>query len=163
LDTDALILLLESNVQVASAQRYSGNLRVAERLASLGLQAAAALGEDHPADLSARNALGQAVAARGRNREAEGIYRQVLVRRQYALGNMHEDTLNTRQDLAEITEFQGRHTEADQMYRCLLENARHVLGDDAKMTLAARDHLAWLTALLGNHAESEASPGTERP
>jgi tetratricopeptide (TPR) repeat protein len=156
LDVDALAQLLEVTVLTASAQRHSGAPRTAERLAELGIFATATLDQDDPATLATRNALGQAVAAQGRNIEAERIYRQVLAGRQRVLGDTHEDTLKTRQDLAEITEFQGRTTEAEQLYRCLLDDALHVLGSDAKLTLTAREHLAWLTALLGNNAESEA-------
>ena len=146
--------LVAISVRTAKAERRSGNLATAEKLAELGVAKAALLGDSHVASLTARYALGQVVAAQGRNSEAEQIYRHVLILQQHVLGHNHPDTLNTRHHLASMINYQGRYHEAEEMYHQVLAGQQQVLGIDAEATLNTRHHLAWMTGLRGCYVEA---------
>jgi tetratricopeptide (TPR) repeat protein len=154
LDAATLERLLAISVRTAKAERRSGNLATAEKVASLSVAKAARLGDSHAAVLTARYALGQVVAAQGRNSQAEQIYRQVFTLQQRALGDDHADTLNTRHHLASMIYYQGRYGEAEEMYREVLAGQQQVLGIDAEATLNTRHHLAWMTGLRGSYNDA---------
>jgi tetratricopeptide (TPR) repeat protein len=154
-ESAALVTLLGISDRTARALLSAGNYALAEKLAISGAAAAALLGDDHPANLTARHILGRSLAAQGRNIEAEFIYRKVLTGQQRVLGGKHPDTLTNRGELAWVIEYQGRFDEAEQMYRQLLADSQQVLGDDAPLALNARRHLAVLTAIGGDYADAE--------
>ena len=155
LDDASLETLLAVTVRTTKAERRSGKLATAEKHASLATTAGGHLGDRNAAVLTARYALGQVVAAQGRNRAAEQLYRQVFTLQQGVLGGDHPDTLNTRHHLATMIYYQGRYDEAESMYRQVLADLRRVLGDEHPATLAARDNLARVTGLQGRHREAE--------
>ena len=155
LETATLVTLLRISDRTARTLLNAGNYALAEKLAISGAAAAALLGDDHLARLTARHILGRSLSAQGRNSEAELIYRQVLTGQQRVLGKDHPDTLTNRSELAWAIEYQGRFGEAEQMYRRLLSDSQQALGDDAPLALNARRHLAVLTAIRGDYADAE--------
>ena len=155
LDTATLAILLNISDRTASTLVGAGNFAMAEKLATAAAAAAARLGHDHPASLSARHTLGRSIAAQGRNGEAEQTYRQVLAGQRRVLGEEHPGTLTSRSHLAWAIEYQGRYGEAERMYRQLLADSRRILGDDAPLTLDARRHIAKLTRIRGDYVDAE--------
>lgn len=155
LETADLVTLLNISNRTARSLLNAGNYAMAEKLATAGAAAAALLGEEHPASLTARHTLGRSMAAQGRNSEAELMYRHVLTGQQRVLGEDHPDTLTNRSHLAWVIEYQGRFSQAEQMYRQLFTDSQQALGDDDPLTLNARRHLALMTGIGGDYADAE--------
>jgi tetratricopeptide (TPR) repeat protein len=155
LDPETLIVLLSVSTSAADALWRSGNHAAAERLARKSMNAAAALGEEHPASLAARQAFAAKIVGRGRYGEAEQLYRQVLDSQRRILGDDHPDTLKTWHRLVRVITERGRYSEAEQLCRKVLRERRRVLGDDHPDTLTARGTLAKLTGMQGRWDEDE--------
>jgi CRP-like cAMP-binding protein/tetratricopeptide (TPR) repeat protein len=133
----------------------SGRLAAAERLAQDSVAAAAFLGRDDPAAMTARASLAGTLLRRGRSGEAEAFYRELLADRSRILGDDHPDTLVTRHNLAAAIGWQGRYGEAEQLYRRVLADDDRLLGAEHPSTLSARNHLAALIGSQGRYAEAE--------
>jgi tetratricopeptide (TPR) repeat protein len=155
LEPDTLIVLISISASAADALWRSGNHAAAERLARKSMNAAACLGENHPASLVARQAFAAKIVGRGRYSEAEQLYCQVLIGQRRILGDDHPDTLKTRHRLARVITEHGRYSEAEQLCRQVLEERQRVLGQDHPDTLTARGTLAKLTGLQGRWDEDE--------
>ncbi|WP_203977367.1 tetratricopeptide repeat protein [Planotetraspora silvatica] len=152
LGTPALLSLS----QVAGRAHYSlwliGNREGAggEGIARLLLAAASRLGDLHPEAIEARHVLGVTLVARGRNREAEDLFRAVLEDRRSVLGDGDPRTLLTRDQLIGAIMAQGRYGEAEQMYRDLIADQEAFLGPEHTDTLTTIVDLAWSVGMRGD-------------
>jgi Tetratricopeptide repeat len=133
LDENSLTELLHVSARAVRALSRSGQHAAAERLARLSMTVAACLGDDHPANLMARQIFGAAIADQGHQGEAEHLYYQVLAAQRRVLGEEHRDTLATRRRLATSVGHQGRYAEAEQMWRQLLPEQERILGVEHRM------------------------------
>jgi tetratricopeptide (TPR) repeat protein len=155
LDEASLTSLLDTSVEAADAVRSSGNPAAAEMLARACVAAAARLGPDHAASLTARQRLAHAVGDQGRNREAEALYGMLLADQERVLGGAHDSTFVTRRGLAWSIECQGRHVEAGQIYQELLSDQERTLGVKHADTLRTRSSVAWMLGLHGHYTEAD--------
>jgi tetratricopeptide (TPR) repeat protein len=155
IDTALLATLLEVSDPAGDALWRSGDHVDAERLAQLMVDAAARLGNDHPASLTARNALASRTAEQGRYARAEQMYREVLAARVSVLGADHQATLRTRHRLADAVTEQGRNAEAEELQRRLIADQVRVLGAEHPDTLETREALAWSVGRQYRHKEAE--------
>jgi tetratricopeptide (TPR) repeat protein len=155
LDGGVLSRLLLIGAAATEALLRGGRLAAAERLAWAGAEAAAFAAADDPARLTARGSLAQSLDRRGRNSDAEQLYRELLGDKRRVLGDDAPDTLATRHDLARAIGMQGRYAEAEELYRGLLADQRRVLGDEHPDTLATRHNLARIIGRQGRNAEAE--------
>jgi len=154
-DTALLTALLEISDPASDALWRSGDHVDAERLAQLMVNAAARLGEDQPASLTARNALASRTAEQGHYAKAEQMYREVLSARQTVLGADHRATLKTRHRLADAITEQGRNAEAEELQRKLIADEIRVLGAEDPDTLETQEALAWAVGRQYRHEEAE--------
>jgi len=154
IDEERLADLVTTGSKSSRALWRSGTAAEAERLAQASLNAAARLGTDHPATLTARSQLAQVVALT-RYAEAEQLIRQLLPDQQRILSSEHPDTMASERVLARLTGLQGRYRQAEQMYRQLLARRRRLLGDDHPETLATRHGLAGMVERVGRCSEAE--------
>jgi CRP-like cAMP-binding protein/tetratricopeptide (TPR) repeat protein len=155
LDGTVLSRLLLIGAAATEALLRSGRLAAAEKLAWAGAEAAAFAAADDPARLTARGSLAQALDRRGRNSDAERLYRELLADKRRVLGEDAPDTLATRHDLARAIGLQGRYAEAEELYGGLLADQRRVLGNDHPDTLATRHDLTRMMGRQGRNAEAE--------
>ena len=156
LDEATLAALIGITGPATRALRWTGNSAAAEKLAHAAVTAAARLGTVHPAALTARYSMAQAISDQGRDLEAESMYRELLSDHEQVLGPGHAATLATRKDLAWTTECLGRYREAETMFAQLLADERQFLGDRHPETLASQSLLARMAGLLGRYREAEA-------
>jgi tetratricopeptide (TPR) repeat protein len=154
LDPEATASLLTTSNQAAFALGRSGNYAAAEQLARAAVTAGGSVGSTHQAALNARQSLAGALEGKGRNSEAEHMYRQVLADQEKALGKDHPDTLATRLGLAR-TISHSRYRQAEQMYRDLLVDQRRILGEEHPQTLITRHALARVVGRQGRAHEAE--------
>jgi tetratricopeptide (TPR) repeat protein len=154
IDDERLADLVTTASMSARALWRSGTPAAAERLAQASLKAAARLGIDHPAMLTARSQLAQVVALT-RYAEAEQLLRLLLPDQQRILGSEHPDTMASQRVLARLTGLQGRYQQAQQMYQQLLATRRRLLGDDHPETLATRHGLAGMVERVGRYHDAE--------
>jgi hypothetical protein len=155
IDTGLLAALLEVSDPASDALWRSGDHVDAERLAQLMVNAAARLGDDHPASLTARNALASRTAEQVQYARAEQMYREVLAVRHSVLGADHQATLRTRHRLADVITDQGRNAEAEELQRKLIADQVRVLGAEHPDTLESREALAWTVGRQYRHKEAE--------
>jgi hypothetical protein len=78
LDNATLADLIQISGPATRTMRWTGNSAAAEKLAASAVTAAARLGNAHPAALTARHSLAQAVSDQGRDLTAETMYRELL-------------------------------------------------------------------------------------
>jgi tetratricopeptide (TPR) repeat protein/Mrp family chromosome partitioning ATPase len=155
LDEPTLADLTYISGPATRALRWTGNSAAAEKLAESAVAAAARLGGAHPAALTARHSLAQAISDQGRDAAAEAMYRELLLDQERVLGPSHAATLATRNDLAWTTECLGRYREAETMFRQLLDDEQQILGHHHAETLATKSLLARMAGLLGRYREAE--------
>ena len=124
----------------------SGSIKEAISMAEgLLLNLREAVGDDHPATLSARSQLAYSLGAAGRVEDAVAAFEQLLVDTARVLGDDHPDTFRTRHNLAYFLGELGRVDESIEALEQVLVDRRRVLGDDHPDTLRARGGLAvWL-------------------
>src|SRR5664280_2919882 len=101
-----------------------------------------ALGEEHPATLTARLNLAATLYAQGDLAGARQHEEQVLEARRQLLGEEHPDTLSARNNLAGTLKAQGDLAGARQHQEQVLEASRRLLGEEHPDTLTARLNLA---------------------
>jgi tetratricopeptide (TPR) repeat protein len=154
LDAAALADLLEISSAAAEALVLGGTVGTAETLARAGTAVATSLSADHPARLAIRLALASALAEQARNRDADQLYREVLVDQERVLGPDHPDTLDTRYRHVRVLGF-VRPPRAEQPHRQLLADQERVLGASHLATLATRHWLGRLLVRLGRYEEAE--------
>ena len=135
LDEATLADLIQISGPATRALRWTGNSAAAEKLAESAVTATARLGNAHPAALTARHSLAQAVSDQGRDLAAETMYRELLPDQEQVLGPGHAATLATRNDLAWTIECLGRYREAETMFAQLLTNERQLLATSVKKLL----------------------------
>jgi CRP-like cAMP-binding protein/tetratricopeptide (TPR) repeat protein len=155
LDQAVLARLVAAGAVGTEALLGGGRLAAAEKLAEASVAAAAGLGSDDPAALTARGSLARTQVRRGRCTEGEELYRDLLADRIRVQGEDHLDTLATRHDLAAAIGLQGRYGEAERLYRRLLDEDVRLLGPAHRYTLSARHNLARMTGRQGRYAEAE--------
>ena len=155
LDELTLADLIYLSGPATRALRWTGNAAAAEKLAESAVAAAARLASAHPAALTARHSLAQAISDQGRDLAAETMYRELLRDQERVLGPGHTATLATRNDLAWTTECLGQYREAETMFRELLADEQQLLGDQHAETLGTKSLLARMAGLLGRYREAE--------
>lgn len=155
LHSDALVTLIGCGDSAIMAAYLSGNLPAGEKLAHAAVAAAARLGNDHPATMTARFLLAQVTAGQGRYREAEEQQRQILSDQQRVLGEDHPETLRTIYLLAWTIGRLGRYSEAEQLYRRVIAIQERVLGEDHPETLWSQHGLARVMECQGRALEAE--------
>ena len=155
LDRSVLGRLLLISASGTDALMRAWRLAAAEELARASVTAAAFAGAYHPASLTARGSLAQALTRQGRISEAEEFYRGLLADKSRVLGAEDPDTLATRHDLAWAIGLQGRYGTADELYRGLLADEDRLLGAEHPATLATRHRLARMIGRQGGYAEAE--------
>ncbi len=154
LEQAALVSLLDISNSAADALLRGGNPTAAEKLARIGVTAGTRLDLDHRTNLTARFALAAAIEGRGRNMEAERLYREVLADQRRVLGDDHPDTLTTRYELARVV-GRGHFEQAERLYREVLADQQRVLGSSHPRTLTSRHALARAIGQRGRYPEAE--------
>ena len=101
-----------------------------------------ALGERHPATLTARANLASSYWSAGRTNDAITLLEQVLADRVEVLGERHPDTLTVRANLASSYWSAGRTNDAITLQEQVLADSVEVLGERHPDTLTARANLA---------------------
>ena len=102
--------------------------------------------------------LAYTIAAQGRHRESEHLFRQTLNGRRRLLGDDHPATSTTRHMLALVIADQGRHAEAVQLLRQALASQERVLGSQHPDTQATRQAIEQMTTSHGQ-AGTYPAPG----
>jgi tetratricopeptide (TPR) repeat protein len=154
MNASAVAALLDASSSAASALSWSGNTAGAEDLAAEAVAAGGCLGNRHPASIMARRIHADAVEGRGRDSEAEELYRAVLADQEQVLGEDHPDTLATRHELAKVIGH-NRYPEAELLFRKILADRERVLGSGHRSTLATRHELARAVGHMGRGREAE--------
>src|SRR5262249_48685685 len=110
-----------------------------------------------PATMMVRQQLAYLRGARGREAEAEAIYRDVLQAQLRVWPEADPGSLSTRYNLAASLRDQGRDREAEAAFRGLLADQQRVLGDGHPQTLATRQQLALMLCREEHWAGAEAA------
>lgn len=114
-----------------------------------------ALGNEHPATLSAMNDLGVLLMPLGRHAEGERYFREALETRLRLFGDEDRGTLESISNMGWMLLAQGKMAEAEPYCRSALERSRRMLGDNHTNTLAAMNNLASVLRGLGKFEEAE--------
>jgi serine/threonine protein kinase/tetratricopeptide (TPR) repeat protein len=113
------------------------------------------LGDDHPATLTAVNALANAYWFQEKYGQAEPLYHEVVERRHRVLGEEHPDTLRANDDLASLYIAQKRFDEAERLDKKTLEIQRRVLGQDHRDTRLSLNLLQGMYYVQGRYSDAE--------
>jgi len=155
LDRDDLVTLLGIGDHTARALLRSGSIALADSLVRSEVAAAATLGDEHAAYLTARCSQAAMIRWQGDYAEAEQLLDQVLSVQRRVLGNADPDTLRTLHNLAWGMAYQHRFEEAELVHRQVLAERRRSLGDDDPDTLDTRLKLTQVIAGQGRYDEAE--------
>jgi transcriptional regulator with XRE-family HTH domain/tetratricopeptide (TPR) repeat protein len=155
LDPRHLLMLMDATSHVVIAHHWNRAIPGAIDLTRAALAHASQLTEDHSTVLTFRNHVAYQTLRRGRWREAEIAFQEVLHARRRVLSDDHSDTLITRHQLAEAVAHQGRWAEAEAAFREVLVARRRLLGDEDRNTLNTGHRLAWTVANQGRWYEAE--------
>jgi serine/threonine protein kinase/tetratricopeptide (TPR) repeat protein len=114
----------------------------------------AALGDEHPDTLVARNNLALALDELGESTDAEREHRAILDARRRALGDDHVDTLTSLNNLACTLDDQGRWDASEPLHREALDRRRRTMGADHADALQSQHNLAASLKMSGRAADA---------
>jgi eukaryotic-like serine/threonine-protein kinase len=124
------------------------------------------LGPEHPDTLRSMNNLASTVEreSRGlpdgkgkeaREKESEGLQREVLAIRRRVLGPEHADTIASMVNLGSTLDTENRFSEAEKLQVETVEIQKRVYGPDNPATLGSMNNLAFTLEHLGRYSEAE--------
>jgi tetratricopeptide (TPR) repeat protein len=96
-----------------------------------------------------------ALAGRGRHREAQPLYEKALAIRRKVLGEEHPDTVSSYHNLANNLDAQVRHSQAQPLLEQALAIRRRVLGEEHPATAESYNALAMNLDSRGRYREAE--------
>ncbi|MBI1196281.1 MAG: tetratricopeptide repeat protein [Phenylobacterium sp.] len=143
-------------VAKAEAARAAGDWKALEKVTRRRVEIEArAYGPDSTVAAASYSWIGQALAHRGREAEAEPFYRRALEIDRRTLGARHPQTLVAVSNLAGLLERQRRLEEAEPLRRMLLDASRAVFGAKTAQAAAASAALADLLRAQDRPVEAE--------
>ena len=136
-------------------QKYGGKMRM--RLAAEGVRRVQHLPETEPMWLFGHEILADALQDNCNHREAERLYRRVLLRQQAVFGVDHAKTLGTMHKLAGCLYSQSKLTESIMLCRTILRVQQEVFGHDEEHPniLGTKSSLASVLRRNGQIEEAE--------
>ncbi|MFN0242299.1 MAG: tetratricopeptide repeat protein [Planctomycetota bacterium] len=141
---------------LATLLQSRGKFDEAESLYREALAArVAALGEDDPAVLTAKQNFAITLSGRGKFAEAEPLAREAFAGFRRKLGDSSADTLVALNNVAWMLQNQGRFDEAEPLYRDAIAGMRASLGNENPFTLNSIRSFANLLQRRGRIAEAE--------
>lgn len=112
------------------------------------------LGADHRDTLSTLNSLAVLLYGRGKNADAQPLFKEVLELQKATLGPDHPNTLNTLTNLATSYATAGQWEEALPLMQDAVRGCQARLGPDHPYTLRSMNNLAEVYQLAGRRSEA---------
>jgi tetratricopeptide (TPR) repeat protein len=101
------------------------------------------------------HARAEALASRGRYREAQALVEEAYAIRRRVLGDDNPLTVQSCNNIAFLLNAQGKYAAAEQAFRKVLEGHRRSLGDEHPHTANSYNNLAFNHNCLGRYTEAE--------
>jgi serine/threonine protein kinase len=111
--------------------------------------------EELPPVVNSMGELAKWYSQKGRYKEAEPIYLEMLEIQRRVLGEEHQDTLASMSGLASVYYVQGQYDKAEPLLTEVLEIRRRVLGEKHEDTLASMKELAGVYYRQGQYGKVE--------
>ncbi|KAL9082520.1 MAG: hypothetical protein Q9165_008869 [Trypethelium subeluteriae] len=111
--------------------------------------------KEHPGTLASVGSLAQVLSLRGKDEEAEAMFRQNLVASERVSGKEHPETLGSMNNLALLMGRQGKYEEAMMIHRETLVAREKVLSKEHPDTLASMNNLTLVLIWRGKGEEAE--------
>jgi serine/threonine protein kinase len=115
----------------------------------------AALGDDHPDTLDSISQYALSLERKGDEVAAEGLWREVMERRQRVQGNDNELTMQALGNLGNNLRSQSKFDEAEPLLRGAFEGHKRIKGPSDRKTLYTMNTLGFFYAETGKLAETE--------